>query len=96
MKRDEKLKTDLRSIFEDAFNRAELARAREPRQKGLLERLLEGLKRFWAGLRKESPKPDADGASYDDFQTRIKGAFEELLQAKLKGVQLAAEELKGK
>lgn len=80
MKRDEKLKTDLRSIFEDAFNRAELARAREPRQKGLLERLLEGLKRFWAGLRKESPKPDADGASYDDFQTRIKGAFEELLK----------------
>jgi hypothetical protein len=80
MKNDDALRTDLRRIFEDAFNRAALARSNEPMQKGLIDRLLEGLKRFWAGLRKAAPKAGAQGASYDDLQNWIKGGLEELLK----------------
>jgi hypothetical protein len=80
MKNDEALKTDLRQIFEDALNGAALARSNEPVQKGLMEKLIEGLKRFWAGLRKAAPKPGTQGASYDDLQNWIKGGFEELLK----------------
>jgi Hsp70 protein len=80
MKRDERFRSDLQRIFEDAFNRAALARSQEPKQKGLLDRLREALARFWASLSKASPQPGAAGTAFDDLSSRFKGALEELLK----------------
>jgi Hsp70 protein len=79
MKLDETLTTDLRRIFEDALNRAALARGIEPRPTSLIDRLLASLRRFWAGLLKGPPKPGGIGKSYD-YQEWFRGAFDELLK----------------